>query len=158
MGQRGPKKTPTAVLAARGSRRAKDKSRQGEPHPEVVIPKHPIWVSPKAKKYWKEIAPMLADYGVITNWDRIALALLVDTLADYIAAKKLIVKHGEITPSKKDAVYQYPAVGIKNRTFENVLKLCREFGLTPASRSNVQIEKASDPKENPKARFFKVNV
>jgi P27 family predicted phage terminase small subunit len=104
--------------------------------------------------YWRQIAPVLDDMRVLTAADGIPLALLCDALADYVAARKAIDTAEEETGTRfiaatdKGNLIQHPAVGVANKSWERVLKACREFGLTPSSRSSVRVagaERDDDP-------------
>ena len=111
MGRRGPQPTPTKVLQARGSWRAK--TRGDEPQVEPGRPPRPRWIAPKGKKLFDELAVYLEDIGVMTQLDGLALGLLCDAWSDYV----------------------------ENKTRENrkhLLLLLREFGLSPASRASVK--------------------
>jgi phage terminase small subunit len=136
MGRRGPARVPNKVLEARGSWRAK--ARSGGPQVEVGIPDCPAWVSSGAKKYWPDIAGELAGLGVMGKPYAISLGLLIDALAMYLQAKK----------------------GGNSRTaalwWEKVLKASKEFGMTPASVSAVQVSGGGKGKneEASKKRFF----
>lgn len=59
-----------------------------------------------------------------------------------------------ITVSPKGYELQAPAVGIANTAMGNILKFGREFGLTPASRSNLSAEQFEE-QENPLLTLMK---
>ena len=159
MGRRGPQPTPTAVLAARGSWRAA--ARKGEPQPKVCVPKPPTWLSDDGRRFWREIAGMLAELGVMTEADKYPLALLVDALAQYLAARESVTTDGKLDPEKatwttdNGAVCQHPCVGIMNKAWDRVLKLSREFGMTPASRTGIAVgAKDGETEGEGKERLF----
>ena len=161
MGKRGPQPTPTAVLAARGSWRAA--ARKGEPQPKIGVPECPSWISDIGREYWTEIAGMLAELGVMTEADRYPLALLVDALARYIAARDAVTTDGVLDQNKATytteggAVCQHPAVGQMHKAWEQVLKLSREFGLTPASRAGITVGATSGEADGEKKdRLFRL--
>ncbi len=152
MGKRGPKPTPTAVLEQRGAWRAASRKAAGEPQVTLCDQPAPEWMSIEARPYWEEIAPILVDMGVLAAGDRMALALMCDQLAGYVTARRKVKREGSVCTSATGAPYQHPAVGVANKCWANVVKLAAEFGLTPASRTGVRVEK---PERNGgKASFF----
>lgn len=151
MGKRGPRPTPTKLLKARGSWRAK--KRKDDAAIESGAPAKPAWLEAEESQ-WEQLVAELLPIGVITALDQTALALLCAALLDYLKARKTVEEEGITVISEKGAVYQHPAVGIANRAWERVMRACREFGLTPASRAGLKIEPAKKVDDG-KARFFK---
>jgi len=134
MGRRGPARTPTKVLALSGSWRAK--SRTDEPPADGKTPICPAWLGKHAKTTWRYIVPRLADMGVLGSTDR-------NTLARYC---QLFVRWREAEASGD--------VTLSIKLSAHLLKLEREFGLTPSARAGL-----AKPKDNPhenrgKNRFF----
>lgn len=156
MGKSGPPPTPTAILAARGSWRAA--GREGEPQSPVCVPECPPWVNESARPWWAEIAGQLAEMGVMTAPNRVPLGLLVDALADYLAASKELSEQGMTFKTDKGYVGQHPAVSIRVNAWERLLKVCKEFGLTPASRTSVRMVGGKEKPEDNKSRFFKAKT
>jgi P27 family predicted phage terminase small subunit len=149
MGKRGPKPTPNKTLEMRGSPWAKyAPNRKGVDAPDPVVETSPCpdWVTGLAREHWDEISQMLKDQDVLTRMDNIALALLVDALAQYIQAKQ---EHegGSVTiTTAQGNVIQDPCVGVINKAWERVLKALREFGMTPSSRTAVSVSKIAGKK------------
>lgn len=172
MGQRGPKPTPTNILALRGSTLVP--RRTGEPRPKVQAPSCPAWVSPEGKAHWKDIAGILEGLQVLTVGDRAALGLLVDALARYIECKRAVygipqredgdpqTGTGLTTTNAAGTLVKHPLAALMLDSWEQVLRACREFGLTPSSRTGVRLmpviarkaEGHGDKKPKAKARLF----
>ena len=139
MGKRGPPKTPTAILKQRGSWRAD--TRSDEPQFDAGIPAPPAHLDAVAKKKWNETTPLLLKAGVLTKADADSLAIYCDTFSQYLRAKKVLEKEGDVYQGGKRA-----EVAIVEKCRETMLRFLREFGMTPASRSNVKVDtKAEDP-------------
>lgn len=51
-------------------------------------------------------------------------------------------KYGFTITTDKGNVIQHPAVGIANSALQNMLKIGREFGLSPSSRTALSIDNA----------------
>lgn len=77
---------------------------------------------------------------VLTEADRIALANLCQQYSTMLKAQRLLDKSGLLFKTKSGYVQQSPLVAIVSGCVDQINKLCREFGLTPASRSRVQTE------------------
>ena len=132
----GPPKTPTNILNMRGSWRggARDK----EPEPDRSVPECPEWLLDDAKSKWVELVPQLAAMGVLGTCDRGALARYCQLWARWRAVEEA---GGDTNQSLKLSAA--------------LIRLEKEFGLTPAARAGLAVEKA-DPQENRgKGRFFK---
>lgn len=155
---RGPPKIPTAILAQRGSRRAKD--RPGEPKVVAKKPPCPRWLSKAARPYWHRVVKDLDTMRVIGNPDGVAIGRYCELLVQWIAAKDHVVKYG-------------PAYSIKNKhgeivnmkmrphvrlvvSYEVLLKRHEDsLGLNPAARARlVAIESEPESGGEGKGRFF----
>jgi P27 family predicted phage terminase small subunit len=152
MGQRGPAPTPTSILNARGSWRAKQ--RQGEPQPTKGAPPMPRWLSKEAKAEWKRIVPELLALGLLTLVDRTALACYCQAYAELVEATRLVDQEGRIleVPVFNKAGEQtgttrkaHPAVRLQRDAFARVKAFLGEFGLTPASRPRVNVPAGRGP-------------
>jgi P27 family predicted phage terminase small subunit len=102
-------------------------------------------VSPEAKKYWRDIGAVLEGMKVMTVADRVALGLLADALARYVAAKRTVYGtstdegSGLTTVNGSGTPIKHPMAQLMDAAWEQVLKACREFGLTPSSRTGVRL-------------------
>ncbi len=146
----GPKKTPTKILALRGSWIAN--TRKDEPSLPTGIPECPEWVTGKARKFWSQISPLIDSLRVSTQVDGVAIGLLVNALALYLDAKKIVDVCGIISITDKCTEFQNPAVGVMNNAWDRVMKACREFGLTPSARAGLKTY-ASNEEKDPLAEF-----
>ena len=132
MGKRGTKKTPAGVKKLLGTYR--DDRDGGTPEVPLEVPAMPPWLSEDAQKYWREIAPWLEKYKILTRLDGVALALLSMSLCDLLVARE----NGD----KSD----------ENKAHGRVEKLLREFGMTPSARAGLKI-KDGQSKDDPLAKF-----
>jgi P27 family predicted phage terminase small subunit len=132
----GRRPTPTALKKLRGNP-GNDK----EPTPETGEAETPKGLSKFAIEKWKSLVPELLALGVLTKIDGEALANLCTAYSHQRIAEKAIQrlgttaiaidKHGKFLKHWNDAT--------------KIMKQFEvEFGLTPASRSRIRIEK---PKE-----------
>ncbi len=147
MAGKGPMRTPTAVLKARGSKLAKH--RTGEPKFDRGQPTCPTWLTAEAKAEWRRIIGQLDTAGLMTLADRAALAAYCDAWADYVRAaaelKSALAKDGI---GYAEAVRQ-GIVGSKAKAREAMLKAADRFGLSPAVRARVKANDDGDEDATP---------
>lgn len=146
MGKRGPARTPTNLLKVRGSWLAERREDAADIAPQ--LPPCPSWVRPEAAKHWDEIGGMLYGMGLMGAPYTLALALLVEALADYIRRAEQCETTPEVTETEKGS-FPHPIFGMKDKAWDRVLKAAQQFGLTPATISQVTADKAKedDPRE-----------
>jgi P27 family predicted phage terminase small subunit len=161
MGRRGTPRTPTKILAMRGSWRAKH--RDAEPTPPPLAPRAPAWLDAEGKKLWRLWWKRLSACGMLTQVDEVAFARYCQTLARWIKMELFIQKHGEVYPLRNatGAVTSFaifPQVGIYLRLSDQLCRMEAAFGLTPASRASVQRQDApahgNSTEHKNKTRFF----
>ena len=150
----GSRPKPTAMKRRAGNP-GKRPLNESEPEPKPGEPERPQWLSEVGQTVWDAEAAELASIGVLTQADGIAFGLLCEAMANYIEDVQAVRDDGKVATSEKGSVYQHPRVGMRNKSWEQVMRACREFGLTPSSRSQVT---ATKPQQRPegKGRFFKV--
>jgi P27 family predicted phage terminase small subunit len=133
--KKGPSPRPTALKVLEGTRT--DRVNLDEPKFADACLEPPGWLGARGREHWLELAPVLAEAGVLTAGDRPALAQLCDdfeTILNSIDGPD-------------------PAEGEDPKTIRQVLRnadkardryrrmLC-EFGLTPSSRSRIRTKPA----------------
>ena len=150
MGERGPRPTPSSMLRLRGSWRADLNA--NEPQPTSGTPAKPEDLEPLASAVWDHMVRELSAMRVLTIADGYALEMLARTWSKWQEAESNLAKHGPVFPIRNpDGTLKYlqqsPYVAIARHVGDQVLKLLREFGLTPSSRTRIAIEpdQAVDP-------------
>ncbi len=144
MGIRGPAPKPTAVKILQGKPGHRPLP-ANEPKPDSGrLPSAPRWLSDEAKREWKRIAPRLHAVGLLTEVDGLALAMLCEAFAQYMAAKTVVDSEGMLLVSEKGNSYQHPAAGLMTQARGELMKWAREFGMTPAARSRISVQAADD--------------
>ena len=126
---RGRPPTPTAILKARGSWRAK--IRRCEPQPPGDPVDCPVWLEGTARETWRELAPILRSMGVLTIADRNAFVRYCVLWANWREALS-----GGGRKAKKCLALS-----------ESLGRLEQQFGLTPASRARVKVDHGDDDKK-----------
>ena len=92
----------------------------------------------RALEHWDRLLDAHQDTNLLTRIDGDALALLCLALVEYEEADRMVALHGLTVVSEKGGVYQHPAVGIRSTAWKKVLRMCREFGMTPSARAGMK--------------------
>ena len=165
MGRPGPAPTPTRLLQLRGSWRARQ--RAAEPKPRRTRPRPPVSLPDEAKKVFITLARQLHSQHVAVAIDAQALARYCDLLVDYWKAAEFVAKHGAVYPVRGKAgkdgepgqvlgFRPYPQAALKLALAGELLRLEREFGLTPSARTRVVAE--APPPSEPAFNYFSGGV
>lgn len=142
MGDRGPAPKPTALKQLQGNP-GKRPLPKGEPRPAAgKLPSAPRWLSPEAKRHWRPVAKALHACGLLTEADVVAVGMLCESFAQYLAARAVVEEKGMIETTDNGYVYAHPAVGMMKAARADVLKFAREFGMTPSARSRIRVDAA----------------
>lgn len=149
-GGRPPKPTHLKLLEGNPGKRPINKN---EPKPLPISPASPAWMRSSAKTMWKTLAPQLEKLGLLTSIDGAALSAACEAYATWAYCEKKLIKNGltielsRIDENGKSYVYcvqSRPEVSIGNKALVAFKSFCTEFGLTPSSRSGINIKQADD--------------
>jgi P27 family predicted phage terminase small subunit len=150
---KGPPRTPTAILKARGSWRAA--KRVSEPQAELGRPECPSWLRADAKRKWKQLVPLLEGMGILAKVDGDILAQYCQLWARWKAAEIIIAKRGMSEKVRRkdretgrwvSAGYRaIPEVKIASDLSAQLARLYAKLGLSPADRAGLSIEKDKEP-------------
>jgi P27 family predicted phage terminase small subunit len=162
MGQRGPAPTPTAILKLRGSTLATQRRQRREARSIAGVPSPPPWLSAEEQAGWEELVPLLEGMGVLSRADGNALARYCRLWSRWRKMEKFIDERGEMYPLKGDdghvkCFQQWPQVAIAAKLAQQLTRLEQEFGLTPAARTRIQVNREPEAREGQrhgKSRFF----
>jgi P27 family predicted phage terminase small subunit len=157
MARRGPPPHPTALRLLKGNP-GKRKFNTREPRPPAATPSCPRWLSPEAKRVWRETVPVLKGMRILTRVDRDALAAYCQTFARWKAAEQFLDQHGEVYPIRDESgklrcMQAFPQVFIARSHLQTLRSYQQEFGMTPSARTRVH-EIPSLLQDPDDARFF----
>lgn len=143
MGKRGPPKTPTAIKIARGTNRARANVEPQPPADGVTMPAH---LGEVAAARWAELLPLLQSVRVMTRADVEALARYCDTYEWWLAVRAKLRAEGDTYPILNDGgevkyIAQRPEVSIAHKLAQQLRQLEQDFGLNPAARASLNVEK-----------------
>lgn len=136
MAGRRPKPTALKRLAGNPGKRPLN---EREPQPVVKIPACPRHLTGEARREWRRISAELVLLGVVTVIDRAALAAYCTAWARWVDAETQVAKLGTIVRTSNGNLIQNPYLAVANRAMEQMTRLAAEFGMTPSSRSRVQV-------------------
>lgn len=142
MAGRRPKPSALKALAGNPGKRAINRN---EPKPDGV-PDCPRHLDKEAKREWRRVSVELVTLGLLTSVNRAALAAYCAAYSRWASAKLNVQKFGVVIKSPKSGFpIQNPYVGVANTPLDQMRKFAVEFGLTPASRSRLQVDTNKPP-------------
>jgi len=139
MGLRGPAPKPSGIRMLEGNP-AKRALPADEPKPLAGEPDMPRYLDREARREWKRLVPILLAMRVLTEADGLALGNLCQAHSILVLAHKDMRKaaqtggSGLLMKVPSGYIQQSPLIGIINCQVEIILRISREFGLTPSSR------------------------
>ncbi len=136
MGRRGPRPLSVAARTARGSR---SKAARGAPTVAVGCPVMPDGLTGAAAAAWHEIVALLEPRGVLTPCDAPVVELSAKTLVTMRQADAVIAAEGPTITTASGYLQQRPEVAIQHKARLLLKQLLGELGMSPASRSNVDV-------------------
>lgn len=153
----GRKPKPTALRELQGNPGKRPLNKR-EPKPSGT-PTCPSHLDADAKKEWKRISRELTTLGLLTSVDRAALAAYCAAYSRWVAAELNIQKFGTVIKSPKSGFpIQNPYVSVANTALDHLRKFAAEFGLTPASRTRLQVEPRQNQKDSDPFAAFMASI
>lgn len=158
MGLRGPAKQPSHIRLMRG-----DPSKEGLPKNEPKPPEDseppPESLDGVALEKWHDTVPKLKSMGVFTQADRGTWERYCIEYSLWRQAAEMVKQYGDIMrfPPKKEGDPPYlqvsPFASQMMKYATSLLKTEMQFGLTPSSRTQVNIH--ASPEDDPFTAFVK---
>lgn len=143
---RGAKPVPTAVKNLRGTTRP-DRGSTNEPKVNALeeVPDAPDWLNAWAKDEWAIVIAWLMTIKMIGTIDLSIVAAYCQQMGIFRESEDMLKVPGSrvITTDKG---YEMPSawVTIGNKALMQALKIATEYGLTPSSRSRINLPKDED--------------
>lgn len=133
---RSPKPTSLRVLEGNPQHRPMPKN---EPKPRLITPIVPAHLDAFAREHWDALVGELELVpGLLTVVDGGALSLLCQAWSEWRSADAAIQEHG-LTVENKQGMFARPEVRIRDTAAKRYRALASEFGLTPSSRSRINV-------------------
>lgn len=143
MGVRGPAAKPTQLKMIQGNPGKRQLNNDVKFSASDKVPEPLKHLDKIAKKEWKRLAPVVFKVGLLTEGDLAAFGSYCSAYSTWYHAEKnlqaAMSENGGVMTFVTDKGYQQqiPEVGIVNQARLNMVKIAREFGLTPSSRSGI---------------------
>ncbi len=136
----GPPSKPTALKILEGCRA--DRVNQNEPKPSPLISDElpDGLLTDDARNLWRYLAPRLTESGLLTSVDTIPLVMLCNLWGQYKNVASESAGNEIVQAPRTNSAMRNPAVDITHRTVEIMLRIMVEFGMTPSSRSRLDIK------------------
>jgi len=117
---------------------------ENEPKPKPIMDKvePPAFLNDHAIKTWERLFPVLKSINLITEADIESFTILCQSYGIWVECETSL-KNGRTDEytnkgGNKNEI-EHPLSKIAQKAFERYKSLCTEFGLTPASRSRIQV-------------------
>ncbi|QIP12241.1 phage terminase small subunit P27 family [Spirosoma aureum] len=155
--KRGAKPIPTALKSLTGTLRT-DRMNSHEPpvSPLPELPAPPDWLNPWARDEWVLVAGWLHSVGLLTATDQSIIGAYCQQLGIFREAEEQLKLPGaRVIVTDKGYEMPSPWVAIGNKALMQAMKIASEYGLTPSSRSRIQLPKEEE--EDPFETFLRRN-
>ncbi|PVE25797.1 phage terminase small subunit P27 family [Microvirga sp. KLBC 81] len=135
---RGRKPKPTRLKLIEGNP-GKRPLNPHEPQVPTKAPTCPSHLNPTAKAEWKRLASDLHRLGILTEMDRAVLAAYCQAYGRWVEAERKLKETPLLIKLPSGYIQQSPWLAIANKQLELMHKYLAEFGLSPASRTRVEV-------------------
>lgn len=151
---RKPKPTHLKLVTGNPGKRAINAA---EPKVSRSRPSPPSHMSDKARETWGYVTGLLDRMGILTEVDALALEMLCEAYADFLAASATLRELGsdyyETTNQSGSTMYRaHPALAKKQDADRRIRGWLAEFGMTPSARSRVKAD--GEQEEDPAEAYF----
>lgn len=138
MGKRGPAKKPTAIKMAQGIPGGKHKLPVGEPMPEKA--EHiepPTRLSERGREVFDTLVPILQNADLLTVVDTPTIHRYCDTFEKWLIYGEEVQSLPMIFDPISKTNKPNPAIKAYVQLGAELLKMEKEFGMTPAARASM---------------------
>src|SRR3990167_10138657 len=138
MGQRGPKPTPTKILALRGSTLVK---RRKEPAVETGKPSVPGYLSASERQTWRRLTGHLERAGLLAKLDGDMLGRYCVLHGQWLRAVLFVSVHGQsyvtMDLAENTNYKLYPEVKLIAGFHKDLARIEASFGMSPSARAGL---------------------
>lgn len=149
---------PDHLKVIQGTARA-DRANEAAPKPQSGVPQPPSELTDEGLAAWDALVEVLEPMGVLTVADGFALARGAEVYGEILRYQRAIKDAGSPTydatgGSGATLIRAHPAVAMLADADRRFRAWLGEFGLTPASRSKVNVNGEDEAAAKPAARYF----
>jgi P27 family predicted phage terminase small subunit len=167
----GPAPKPSKLKTLEGNP-GKRQLAANEPQPQPAMTNCPPFLKGAGRQEWKRISFELYQLGLLTKIDRAALTGYCSSWGLYADAEKELARlrreyrdmakqrkkhpnikmpsNGMVSITSNGNVIMEPLLSVRKQALEQMHKFLTEFGMTPASRGRIEVDKVrktNDPME-----------
>ena len=144
---RGPKPKPSALKLIQGNP-GKRPINKCEPKPKPVRrPRPPTDLDDHAQKEWRRVVRELEALGLLSRLDLPVLSAYCIAYSRFKSANNALnavadkdkTFRGLLIKTKQGNWIQNPLVGVARRAADDMTRLAAEFGMTPSSRTRLEV-------------------
>ncbi len=146
--------TPTALKILRGNPGKRPLNHE-EPQPEPLLPDPPSDLKGEALVEWNTRGPILERLGLMTETDAPAFEGYCRAWGQYKEAESKLAATGMIVSAPSGYPIQNPYLAVANKALAKCMSFWQEYGMTPASRSRVRVQKGAAAPQSKLDRFLK---
>ena len=145
-GKSGPRPLPKLLKELKGTYR-EDQDNLNAPEPPILkrAPKCPDHLTGEARKTWNRLGKQLQTMGLLSNVDLDALEGYCVVSERWREAEEKLRQYGMML-SKDGMLFPSPYLKVAEESLKQLKSWMIEFGITPASRSRVSVEKKPETK------------
>ena len=149
MSDAGRPAKPTKLKVLNGTDRT-DRVNEKEPKPKEVkkVPDPPWFLDYYAKKEWKRVAPHLIEVGLLTEADISTFQDYCEVHAHCVRLHRKVHEEGYEFIIESGYVQKRPITSILKDYMDQKRKLANQLGLTPAARTNIEVDLEKDEKKS----------
>jgi len=148
MGRRGPPAKPAALKRLEGNP-GKRALNTREPQFAAKAPPCPKHLTGEARKEWRRVSRELLEKDLLQVVDRAALAAYCQAWARWVDAELKMQEPGFEMVAITDKGYAHvsPWFQVSTQALKQMKSFLVEFGLTPASRTRIQVPEQTEADE-----------
>lgn len=137
MSIRGAKPKPTEQKRLEGNAGRRPLNDE-EPQPEAGAPDMPEDYSEREQAEWELLCNQLSKMGILVKSDRALMMLYVDTIVDYIEARRRLHDVGMVAMGEKSE-YMSPWFNVSCALKKQLLCYAAELGMSPVARTRIKV-------------------
>jgi P27 family predicted phage terminase small subunit len=150
----GRKPKPKALKLLSGNPGKRPIADDGPEYPQDPQLSPPAELEGEALIEWARCAPLLQSAGVLTSIDRTALKAMCVCYARWMEAEQQVRKQGCVVKGSTGSLVMNPYVRVAAQALEQMRSLMGDFGMTPASRTRIKIDKAGEKTDDLEKELF----
>ncbi len=149
----GRKPIPTNIRKLRGNP-GKRAYNTREPAPPPMKLSCPSELKGEARKEWFRITKLLSQYRIVTALDRTALIAYCVMYERFVDAQDKVREVGVLVKTPNGYPVANPYYAVLTSSLKQLHAMLVEFGMTPASRSRIEVTEGGEEAGKGKGRFF----